>query len=93
MSMVRWVLFMVAFLWLVNKSLSGHLRGKCKVLCPEDDCDQVAKGYDIEACWDEDDTPIWAVSYECSEGHRFIAEYERELISEEATTGEVTDAA
>jgi hypothetical protein len=47
--------------------------------CPEKNCSLKAKGCDIEKAYDEDGEAIWAIIYECSEGHRFIAEYEREI--------------
>lgn len=46
--------------------------------CVEDECGLDAKGYDIEKAYDEEDQAIYAVTYECPEGHRFVAEYERE---------------
>lgn len=48
------------------------------MLCVEDGCDLTAKGYDIEEAYDDDNQPIYAVSYECADGHQFVAEYERE---------------
>jgi hypothetical protein len=47
--------------------------------CVEDDCELDAKGYDIEKAYDQDNQPIYAVTYECPEGHKFVAEYERAL--------------
>ena len=47
--------------------------------CAEPGCKQDAKGYDIESAYDEEDQAIWAISYECPQGHRFIAEYERQV--------------
>ncbi len=46
--------------------------------CPEPKCSLASRGCDIESAWDEEGEPIWAVSYECPEGHKFIAEFDRE---------------
>lgn len=57
---------------------------KVVVDCVEEGCELEAKGFDIESAWDEEDQPIWAIFYECPEGHTFIAEYERECKKEVA---------
>lgn len=51
--------------------------------CGENGCDLEATGYDIEACYDESNEPVWAVFYECPEGHKFLAEFERVCQKEE----------
>lgn len=51
--------------------------------CAEKGCTLKAKGYDIETAYDKEDCPVWAVYYECSKGHRFVAEYERDFIAPE----------
>lgn len=58
--------------------LLGRTGKKVIVKCVEDGCELTARGYDIESAWDEENQPVWAIFYECPEGHRFIAEYERE---------------
>lgn len=50
--------------------------------CAEKGCSLKAKGYEIETCYDKDDQPIYAIFYECSAGHRFVAEYERAYTEE-----------
>lgn len=55
-------------------------RKKSIVRCVEHGCKLEAKGYDIESAWDEENQAIWAIFYECPEGHKFVAEYEREVI-------------
>ena len=52
--------------------------------CADATCSLEAKGYEIEEAWDKDNEPVYAVYYECPEGHRFVAEYERELAQEQA---------
>jgi hypothetical protein len=47
--------------------------------CVEQDCGCEARGIDIESAWDEENEPIWAIYYECPDGHSFIAEYERKV--------------
>lgn len=49
--------------------------------CVEDGCKLKARGYDIEAAYDEENQPIFAVYYECAEGHKFLAEYDRHKIA------------
>ncbi len=45
--------------------------------CVEEGCKLKAHGYDIESAYDEENQPIYAVYYECPEGHKFLAEYDR----------------
>jgi hypothetical protein len=52
--------------------------------CVEKGCSLEARGYDIEEAWDKDDEPVYAIYYECPEGPRFVAEYERELSDTQA---------
>lgn len=54
--------------------------------CVEPNCDSEAKGCDIEAAWDEDGEPIWAIHYECILGHMFIAEFERDVVQDDDDT-------
>lgn len=46
--------------------------------CVENGCKLKAKGYDIESAYDEEDQPVWAIFYQCPDGHEFVAEYERD---------------
>lgn len=55
---------------------------KASVQCAEKGCSLEAKGYDIETCYDKDDQPVYAVYYECPQGHTFIAEFERSFTEE-----------
>ena len=50
--------------------------------CIEPGCPYTAGAYDIEAVWDEEEKPVWAIYYDCEEGHNFVAEYER-VVKEE----------
>lgn len=52
--------------------------------CPEPNCGIKSNGCDIEAVFDEEGAPVWAIHYECPEGHRFIAEFDRELETNES---------
>jgi hypothetical protein len=74
----------VAFFVLVL--LNKNRRGEQKTImrCVEQGCGCVARGYDIESAWDEEDQPVWAVYYECPDGHTFIAEYERKVEAQAA---------
>lgn len=56
------------------------------VRCPEPNCSLKSKGCDIEPAYDEESEPIWAISYECPEGHKFIAEFERMVEDESERT-------
>lgn len=51
-------------------------RGK-KIICPKYGCLKRCSGYEIEKAFDTNDMPIWAISYVCKNGHKFIGEYER----------------
>lgn len=52
-------------------------KGVGPMLCAQGGCKSKAKGYDIEKAFDVDQVPVYAVYYECTEGHRFVAEYDR----------------
>jgi hypothetical protein len=60
------------------------LEKKVFMKCAEKGCSLEARGYEIEEAWDKDDEPVYAIYYECPEGHRFVAEYERELSGNQA---------
>jgi hypothetical protein len=58
-----------------NKQASGRRK---PVRCAEDGCYLESRGYEIERAYDKENQPVYAVFYECPEGHKFIAEYERD---------------